>query len=740
LTTLWSPNKKISKKEVKNKEKTDPDVCNSKECHKTAKYLFANMNLTVDPCEDFYNYSCGGWKHVHPRPKGVHFWGVNTLVEVHLKQKIRSKIFLKIKNQIFQWLLRKHKVFMLLVQTLVSEFQLSKNSLKKLFLEFREEYGRDAIVKMLRKMGGYPLMSSDWDDDNFNWQKAYMYADVHINAVNIFFDYIIDRKLENNKTRFIELQQQSKFYVGSKLNGDITKEEKLKLETSFRKKVKSQLAQLKSDLDETKINSDIDEMIKFEKQLAKVAGNDDDNGSDDEEENDYQVWNITYMHTMYPYVNWIKIFSNAFKIVNVTISKEEVIFSSNPTYFSVLGLILKKTPKRVIANYMAFVVVEEFGEKAINNYELIENGTINVEKLKEACTQSTEVFFRVAINYWYMKTILGKNSMKELNDFLSHIKAALTLTINTNEWMNDKTKLEAQLKLNKMLDFIASPSNINNDSELNEFYRNTGFISSENYVHAFKKMSKWIKYDKLKSLRDTEEKKVQPPSEVNAYYSPYDNKIGELRVPKLKLILIILEILIGYLSPPNFYPNAPISVNTAAIGSTIGHEVTHGFDNTGAQYNYKGIKRNWWDSKTLKRYESKVNCFKKQYSAFVEPTSGKHLNGTKTVGENIADNGGLRQTYTAYKMYAALKHPEKDLKLPLGMSKFSKEQLFFIAYANTYCNDHSALYNEHLILNDEHPPDVARVIIPLQNSEQFSKAFKCKEGSRMNPAKKCILW
>ncbi|RWS23925.1 Neprilysin-1-like protein [Leptotrombidium deliense] len=368
--------------------------------------------------------------------------------------------------------------------------------------------------------------------------------------------------------------------------------------------------------------------------------------------------------------------------------------------------------------------MNDFGNKAIFNFEDDEGSKFDIKTLKEICVEDTENFFRVAMNYWYMKTFVGKESMHDLKGFLKTIKSALTLTINTNKWMQEKTKQAAQLKLNKMLNYIASPSEIKDDNQLDDYYKYTGTISNENYAYAFKKMSKWIKHDELTKLRETSDKEVALPSEVNAFYSHYDNKI---------------QILIGFLSPPNFYAGAPLAVNVPAIGSTIGHEITHGFDNKGSKFDSTGIKHNWWDKRTQKQYESKVKCFVDQYSKYVEPKTGKTVNGNITIGENIADNGAIHQAFTAYKIYAALKHPEKDLKLPGEMSRFTKDQLFFIAYANTFCSDHSIRWINYA-LTDVHAPDDSRVIVPLQNSQEFAKAFNCKKGSRMNPEEKCVLW
>ncbi|RWS19238.1 Peptidase-like protein [Leptotrombidium deliense] len=148
----------------------------------------------------------------------------------------------------------------------------------------------------------------------------------------------------------------------------------------------------------------------------------------------------------------------------------------------------------------------------------------------------------------------------------------------------------------------------------------------------------------------------------------------------------------------------------------------------------------WWSNETWEVYQKKVKCFVDQYNEFTEPVTGEKVNGTLTTGENIADNGGIFQSFVAYKLYASLSKPELDKKLPSPMSKYTKDQIFYIAFANTYCNNDSPDYLRYQLKKDVHSPFYARVIVPLQNSEHFSQTFQCSKGSRMNPNEKCVLW
>ena len=138
----------------------------------------------------------------------------------------------------------------------------------------------------------------------------------------------------------------------------------------------------------------------------------------------------------------------------------------------------------------------------------------------------------------------------------------------------------------------------------------------------------------------------------------------------------------GILQPPFFTYGGPASINFGAIGKTIGHEIIHGFDDEGKQYDSLGNLRDWWSTKTERAYDKKSECFVKQYDKFREPLTGLTVNGVDTQGENLADNGGLRMAYKAYKSYLARNGDSEDPLLPGKMSSFTSDQLFFVSFAS----------------------------------------------------------
>jgi endothelin-converting enzyme len=206
---------------------------------------------------------------------------------------------------------------------------------------------------------------------------------------------------------------------------------------------------------------------------------------------------------------------------------------------------------------------------------------------------------------------------------------------------------------------------------------------------------------------------------VNAYYSPSGN---EIVFPA------------GIMQLPVFGDELPEYVSYGAFGSVAGHELTHGFDNNGAHYDETGKYADWWDNTTLSNFNKKTKCFVDQYQAFTIPgLDGKplHVNGKLTLGENIADAGGLTASFAAWQKRAKTS-PNKLLP---GLEQFSAEQMFFISYSNWWCGKVRPAQAVNYVYTDPHSPADKRIIGTLSNSKAFREAFQCKVKQ---PS--CELW
>ncbi|MCP9264589.1 Neprilysin-21 [Dirofilaria immitis] len=215
----------------------------------------------------------------------------------------------------------------------------------------------------------------------------------------------------------------------------------------------------------------------------------------------------------------------------------------------------------------------------------------------------------------------------------------------------------------------------------------------------------------------------QGPAQVDAYYAP---NLNEMIFPA------------GIMQFPFMSLGVPNYITYAMVGAVIGHEVSHAFDDQGGRFDEYGNLHNWWDAHTAHKFYEKTECFIHQYNAVKVEEAGIYLNGQLSVGENIADNAGVKTALIAYKSWVE-ENSRQEAALP-GFQNMTSIQMFFLAYANNWCSLIKPKYYLQIIMADVHAPNKYRAIIPLQNRPEFSEAFHCPEGSPMNPVKKCSVW
>jgi putative endopeptidase len=179
----------------------------------------------------------------------------------------------------------------------------------------------------------------------------------------------------------------------------------------------------------------------------------------------------------------------------------------------------------------------------------------------------------------------------------------------------------------------------------------------------------------------------------------------------------------GILQPPFYDPKADDAVNYGGIGAVIGHEMTHGFDDQGRQYDAKGNLRDWWTKEDAEKFNARAAVVGKQFDAF-SPMDSVHVNGKLTMGENLADLGGLTIAYAAFQKTPQAKAAQK-------IDGLTPSQRFFISWAQVWHSNTRPEMTRQLILTDSHAPDMYRTIGPLQNMPEFYKAFGCQDGSKM---------
>ncbi|RLO09493.1 hypothetical protein DYB28_012320, partial [Aphanomyces astaci] len=273
----------------------------------------------------------------------------------------------------------------------------------------------------------------------------------------------------------------------------------------------------------------------------------------------------------------------------------------------------------------------------------------------------------------------------------------------------------AQTKLSKFVHLLGGP-------EKPQLYPTLTF-DSKSYLNNRWKLSQ-VNIDtnlKLKGQPVDKRKFDAPAHEVNAYYSPHEN-------------LIVFPA--GILQKPFFDGQFDAAQNFGAIGMVIGHEITHGFDNRGRNYDGDGNLKQWWSNATNDAFKEKAQCISDQYSNFevrseVNGTVLGNINGNISLGETIADNGGLKTSFRAYHEYLK--------EFPSKYTEEAGDKLFYLSYAQSWCSKNTDAYLVRS-LSWKHPRGRYRVTGALQNNAEFSRVFQCPTNSTLNPSKKCLLW
>jgi putative endopeptidase len=328
------------------------------------------------------------------------------------------------------------------------------------------------------------------------------------------------------------------------------------------------------------------------------------------------------------------------------------------------------------------------------------------------CTLATDNALGEAVGQDWVKNYFSPEKKENMTKLVSALEAALRQDIDQLPWMSDETKKKALEKLAQIRNKIGYPEHWRDYSTL-EIKRDDllGNVARADIFEDRRNLAK------LGKPVDETEWHMTPPT-VNAYYSQSNNDIN---FPA------------GILQPPFYDFSKDEAVNFGGIGTVIGHEMTHGFDDQGSKFDGHGNQVEWQTAADRKAFGDRTDCEVKEYGNF-EAAPGVKLNGQLTLGENTADNGGLRIAYMALMdtLAGAVPAPEID--------GYSPAQRFFLAYGQLSCENIREQAARNYVLTDPHSPGHWRVNGAVENFDQFGKAFGCKKGAPMYPENACRVW
>jgi putative endopeptidase len=396
-----------------------------------------------------------------------------------------------------------------------------------------------------------------------------------------------------------------------------------------------------------------------------------------------------------------------------------------PDFFKAADKLLTNTPVDEWKTYLRWHLVNA-ASSTLSSKFVLESFNFNGKYLQgttemlprwKRCVASTDRALGEALGKLYVAKTFTPAAKNRARMMVANLIAALRDDLATLSWMSQETRQKAIGKLEAYVRKIGYPDKWRDYEALQitrgAYYNNAVSAGEFDFKRNLVKIGKPV---------DRTEWGMSPPT-VNAYYNPQFN---EIVFPA------------GILQPPFYDPKADDAFNYGGIGAVIGHEMTHGFDDQGSQYDGKGNLREWQTPADRKAFTERTDCEVTEYGNF-EPVPGAKLNGKLTLGENTADNGGIRIAYLALMNTLEQEGKKADAK-DASMGDFTPAQQFFITFGQVWCENRTEQASRLSVKTDPHSPGKFRTNGTVQNFDEFGKAFGCKKGSPMYPENSCRVW
>ncbi len=428
----------------------------------------------------------------------------------------------------------------------------------------------------------------------------------------------------------------------------------------------------------------------------------------------YHKMSVKDLSALSPSIDWPKYFSGlgtpSFTDLNVDV----------PDFFKALDAVLKNTSLADLKTYLRWHLLHSeapflskaFVDEDFHYFGQTLTGATELEARWKRCVKATDNDLGFALGQKYVEQAFPPDAKTRVLGMVGEIEKMLGQDIESLAWMTPATKKQAMIKLQGVTNKIGYPDKWRDYSSV-KIVRGDA-VGDDQRATEFEVRRQ---LSKIGQPVDRGEWLMTPPT-VNAYYDPQMNNIN---FPA------------GILQPPFFDNRMDAAINYGAIGAVMGHELTHGFDDEGRQFDAQGNLRDWWTPDDAKEFEKRAECFIKEYSAFT-PVDGVHLNGKLTLGENTADNGGARLAFMAL-MKSLDGKPQ-----PPKIDGFTPQQRYFLAFGQFFCENTRPEKSRMLAQIDPHSPGRDRVNGVLGNMPEFREAFACHAGQPMVHAPACRVW
>jgi len=407
-------------------------------------------------------------------------------------------------------------------------------------------------------------------------------------------------------------------------------------------------------------------------------------------------------------------------LVKLKAPGQDSLLVNSPRFFSVVDSLLQNTPVADWQVYLQWNVLRSsapYLSKPFVDANFAYNQSLSGQKVQtprwQRMANLTDNNIGELLGQLYVDKHFNKEAKTRMDELVANLVKAYEIRIKNLEWMSDATKQKALDKLHAFTPKIGYPSKWKTYEGLD--------ISATSFFQNLRNASRWSYQDMVSQLGKPVDKTrfAMTPPTVNAYYNPVNN---EIVFPA------------GILQFPFFHPEADDAFNYGGIGAVIGHEISHGFDDSGSQYDKDGTLRNWWTPDDMTRFKERAKKLQEQFDAYTVLDS-VHVNGKLTLGENIGDLGGLNAAYEAFKMTPQGKGNKK-------IDGFTPDQRFFLAWAQVWRSNTLQERKAQLIVTDPHSPDEYRTVGAPVNMDAWYKAFDVKPGHKLykKPEDRIRIW
>jgi putative endopeptidase len=637
------------------------------------------IDRAADPCEDFYQFACGNW--------------IKT-TEIAADKPLAMRSFIAIEDRNLAY---EHD----LLEKLRTKATTPEEKALGAF------YGSCMDEAAIEKAGLKPIASLRKTIDAVKDAKSLStaVATLHAAGYGVLFTFGPTQDAKDAKMVIANLDQggmglpDRDYY----LKDD---EQSKKLRPEYEKLITSVLVE--AGRKPAVATSEAAAIIALETELAKVA-------KDKVQRRDpttmYNRLEKAGVAKAAPSFDW----ATFWKIVNL---KSDAITVGAPTFIEGLEPLVKSTKPETWRAYLTYHLVAKsapFLTKKLYDiqFAFTKSLTGQAEQLPrwKRCVQSTDGALGDYLGQVFVRDKFAGKSKEAALEQIGAIRAAMKANLDSLPWMDTTTKERAYKKLDAMTYQIGYP---------NKWRAYTFKLDAKSFgtnALGAKKFEQARQIAKIGKPDDRDDWYLSAPT-VNAYYDPSRNG---------------MVFPAGILQPPFYSVDASVAANLGAMGMVVGHELTHGFDDQGSQYDADGNLVNWWEPSTQKEFNARTQCVIDQYNKY-EVVGGGKVNGANTVGENIGDIGGVKLALAAYR---ALRAPAPDTVVADG---FTEDQQFFLAFGQAWCAKIRPDFEKMLATIDVHSPAKWRVNGTLQATPEFARAFRCKLGAKMQPEKACVVW